>query len=53
MNAYSLMKRIIERDKAAGTLDKEAILEKLDVFYAANRLTKKQYQELAALVNAE
>ena len=53
MNAYNVMKRIIIRDKKAGTLDVDAIMEKLDVFYAANRLTKDQYQELVALVNAE
>ena len=53
MNAYKLMKRIIERDRAAGTLDKEAVMEKLDTFYAAGRLTKEQYEELVALVNAE
>lgn len=53
MNAYKLMKRIIERDKKAGTLDTEAIKQKLDAFYAADRLTKAEYEELMALVDAE
>ncbi len=48
--AYNLMKRIIERDKNAGTLDKDAVMEKLDAFLAADRLTAKQYQELVALM---
>lgn len=51
--AYNLMKRIIERDKKAGTLDKTAIMDKLDAFLAADRLTTAEYQELVALVNAE
>ncbi len=51
--AYNLMKRIIERDKKAGTLDKAAIMDKLDAFLAADRLTTEEYQELVALVNAE
>ena len=49
--AYNLMKRIIERDKKAGTLDVEAIMEKLDAFLAADRLTATQYQELVALMH--
>ena len=51
--AYELMKRIIIRDKKAGTLDKEAITEKLDAFLAADRLTVAQYQELTALMDAD
>ena len=49
--AYKLMKRIIERDKAAGTLDRDAVMEKLDAFLAADRLTAAQYQELVALMD--
>jgi len=51
--AYNLMKRIIERDKKAGTLDKAATMDKLDAFLAADRLTTAEYQELVALVEAE
>lgn len=49
--AYTLMKRIIERDKKAGTLDVEATMVKLDAFLAADRLTAEQYQELVAMMN--
>lgn len=51
--AYNLMKRIIERDKKAGTLDRAAIMDKLDAFLAADRLTTEQYQELVALMDAD
>jgi len=44
--AYKLMKRIIER----GGYDKADVLDKLDTFYAAGRLTKAEYEELVALV---
>lgn len=49
--AYNLMRRIIERDKAAGTLDRDAIMDKLDAFLAADRITTAQYQELVALMD--
>ena len=52
MSTYKLLKPIIERGKAAGNLDIEGTMEKLDTFYAADRLTKAQYEELVALVNA-
>lgn len=45
--AYNLMKRIILR----GGYDKEDVLNKLDAFLAADRITIEQYQELVALVN--
>ncbi len=48
--AYKLMKRIIERDMAAGTLDRAATMDKLDAFLAADRITTAQYQELVALM---
>ena len=51
--AYNLMKRIITRDKKAGTLDKAAVMDKLDAFLAADRLTTEQYQELVALLGAD
>lgn len=47
--AYNLMKRIIMR----GGYDKDDVLDKLDAFLAAGRITTEQYQELVALVNAE
>ena len=42
---YNLMKRIIER----GGFDREDVLEKLDTFYAADRITTEQYNELVKL----
>ncbi len=51
--AYNLMKRIIIRDKKAGTLDRDSIMDKLDAFLAADRLTTEQYQELVALMDAD
>jgi hypothetical protein len=44
---YLAMKKIIE----SGGFDHEDVLTKLDVFYLGNRITKAQYEELAALVN--
>ena len=51
--AYNLMKRIIERDKKAGTLDREAIMDKLDAFLAADRLSADKYKELVDLLDAD
>ncbi len=45
--AYNLMKRIIER----GDYDKAAVMDKLDAFLAADRITVEQYQELVVLMN--
>ena len=46
---YSLMKRIIQK----GGTDKENTQQKLDVFYAADRLSEEEYKELTAMVNPE
>jgi len=43
---YLAMKKIIE----AGNFDRDDVMDKLDIFYAGNRITKNQYQELVALV---
>lgn len=51
--AYRLMKRIIERDKKNGKLDKAATMDKLDAFLASDRLTADEYQELAAMMGGE
>ncbi len=45
--AYNVMKRIIER----GGYDKADVMDKLDTFYAAGRMTTEQYNELTAMVN--
>ena len=43
--AYKLMKRIIER----GNFDESDVMDKLDAFLAADRITSEQYTELAKL----
>ena len=49
---YRLMKRIIETAKKDGTLEekRESIMDKLDVFLMADRITPEQYQELVELM---
>ena len=44
--AYNLMKRIIER----GGYDRAEIMNKLDAFLAADRLTVEQYQEPVGVI---
>ena len=44
--AYNLMKRIILR----GGYDKDDVMDKLDAFLAADRITTAQYQERVALM---
>lgn len=44
--AYKLMKRIIER----GGYDRESVMEKLDAFMAADRMTPEEYGELVAMM---
>lgn len=44
--AYNLMKRIILR----GGYDKDDVMDKLDAFLAADRITTAQYQELVTLM---
>lgn len=46
---YNLMKRIIQK----GNYDKDDVMNKLDVFFAGDRITKEEYKELAAMVNPE
>lgn len=41
---YRTLKRMIEKGNTSG------MAEKLDVFYAANKLTEAQYKELTALL---
>ena len=49
---YITCKKVITNQKATGTLDVEAMTEKLDVFLLANRITAEQYNELVALMAA-
>lgn len=41
---YKTIKRMIERGQTAG------MAEKLDIFFAAGKLTQEEYQELAAML---
>ena len=52
--AYNLMHRIITTAKKEGTIGekKAGIMDKLDAFLAADRLTAEQYRELVALSDA-
>ena len=44
---YRTLKRMIERGQTAGMEDK------LDIFYAANKLTEAQYAELIGMLSVE
>lgn len=43
---YRTLKRMIERGQIDG------MAEKLDIFYAADKLTKAEYEELTAMLAA-
>lgn len=45
--AYKLMLKLI----ANGKTDKDELLNKADVYYAAGRLTDEQYEEIVKLIN--
>lgn len=47
---YKLMKRIIENGIKKGNLDTTDIQTKLDVYFAYNKLTQEQYEELSSMV---
>lgn len=44
---YRTLRRMIERGQTAG------MEEKLDIFYAANKLTEAQYTELIGMLSGE
>lgn len=44
---YRTLKRMIERGQTEG------MAEKLDIFFAADKLTEAQYAELTALLSAK
>ena len=44
---YRTLKRMIERGQTDG------MAEKLDVFYTTDKLTKAEYDELTAMLDAE
>lgn len=43
---YRTLKRMIERGQTEG------IVEKLDIFFAADKLTKAEYEELTKMLTA-
>jgi len=48
---YNLCKKLAAKYKASGNTEKlEDLKEKIDVYYANDRLTKVQYQELVELL---
>ncbi len=51
--AYKLMMRIITRDIKNGTLNRNATMDKLDAFLAADLLTAAEYQELTEMMSDE
>lgn len=44
---YRVIKRLIERGQTKG------LAEKLDIFFAANRITEAEYTELTSLLTKE
>lgn len=44
---YSLIKKII----AKGNYDKDELMDKLDIFLLAGRITDEQYKELMEMLN--
>ena len=49
---YLLCKTVITKQKAAGTLNAEDMMKKLDVFLMGDRISIDQYNELMALMSA-
>ncbi len=47
---YKLMKRLSENGLKKGNLDREATMQKLDVFLMADRITVEEYQELVEMM---
>ena len=46
---YQLLKRMI----TTGNYEKDDMQNKLDVFFAVNRITEEQYLELTELINSK
>lgn len=47
---YKCLKRMIQRENYES---KEAMAEKISILYANDQLTKEQYEELMAMLNAK
>lgn len=51
--AYKLMLKLIQNlEKGKGSYTKERLMEMLDVYYGAGRVTDQQYEELMERLNA-
>lgn len=50
-STYKLCKKVIEKNKANGTLDVEDMTNKLDVFLLNDRITEEEYNELIRLMS--
>ena len=49
---FKVLKRTIQRDAQAGNTEAlEAMVEKVDIFLAADKLTVNEYTELVAMLN--
>lgn len=46
---YTRLKKIIQQ----GTFNKNDLMNKIDIFLLANRITEDQYKELVNLLNAK
>lgn len=42
---FKVLKRLVEKGQTEG------LSEKLDIFYAADKISKEEYEELSALIN--
>ncbi len=47
---YKCLKRMIQRENY---VSKEAMAEKMSILFANDQLTKEQYEELMAMLNAK
>ncbi len=47
---YTRLVKLIENGKRTGTLNKEDMLKKMDVFLLADRITDVQYKELLEMM---
>lgn len=50
---YAITKKAIEVQKQRGTLDKDAMMSKLDVFLLNGRITEDEYSMLFKLMGEE
>lgn len=49
---YEIVKKAIEVQKKRGTLDKDSMMNKLDVFLLNGRISDEEYNGLALMINS-